>query len=145
MRRQQQQPTAFGIVTLLAGLLVIATGCSTSKPGGKVATPTPTEVVGKAPKAELPGKAVFLSQGCGACHTFKAAGSTGTIGPDLDKLAQYAQAAQQASLKDFVSTSITDPGAYVEKGFPAGVMPKTYTSLSAQQLSDLVAFLTQKS
>jgi mono/diheme cytochrome c family protein len=32
------------------------------------------------------GKKVFLSSGCGACHTLKDAGSTGTVGPNLDQL-----------------------------------------------------------
>jgi Cytochrome c, mono- and diheme variants len=32
------------------------------------------------------GKAVFASAGCVSCHTLKAAGSTGTIGPNLDQL-----------------------------------------------------------
>ena len=140
----QQQPTAFRMVTLL-GVVVVASGCSHSRPGGKNVTPTPTEVVGKAPTAALPGKGIFVSQGCGSCHTFKPAGTTGTVGPDLDKLAQYAQEANQASLPDFVSTSITDPGAYIAPGYQAGIMPSTYSSLSHQQLSDLVAFLTQGS
>ena len=32
------------------------------------------------------GKAVFASAGCGGCHTLKAAGATGTVGPNLDAL-----------------------------------------------------------
>ncbi len=32
------------------------------------------------------GSAVFASAGCSGCHTLKAAGATGTIGPDLDQL-----------------------------------------------------------
>ncbi|MGZ4354360.1 MAG: c-type cytochrome, partial [Gaiellaceae bacterium] len=32
------------------------------------------------------GKAVFASAGCGGCHTLKAAGSSGTVGPNLDQL-----------------------------------------------------------
>ena len=32
------------------------------------------------------GSAVFASAGCSGCHTLKAAGATGTIGPDLDDL-----------------------------------------------------------
>jgi cbb3-type cytochrome c oxidase subunit III len=31
------------------------------------------------------GKSIFASAGCGSCHTFEAAGSTGTIGPNLDE------------------------------------------------------------
>ena len=30
------------------------------------------------------GKAVFASAGCGGCHTLQAAGSSGTVGPNLD-------------------------------------------------------------
>jgi mono/diheme cytochrome c family protein len=38
-------------------------------------------------KAAAPdGKAVFASAGCGSCHTLKAAGATGNIGPNLDTL-----------------------------------------------------------
>jgi cbb3-type cytochrome c oxidase subunit III len=31
------------------------------------------------------GKSIFASAGCGSCHTFQAAGTTGTIGPNLDE------------------------------------------------------------
>jgi len=31
------------------------------------------------------GKTIFLTAGCTSCHTLKDAGSTGTIGPNLDK------------------------------------------------------------
>jgi len=31
------------------------------------------------------GKVVFQTKGCGACHTLKAAGSTGAVGPNLDE------------------------------------------------------------
>jgi mono/diheme cytochrome c family protein len=136
-------------LALLALLVVVAGGCS--KPGNKVVTPTPTTVIGTIPKPPAQvtgnaaaGKAVFVSSGCGACHTFTPAGSKGTVGPDLDKLPEYAKAANRGSLEDFVKESITDPGAYVAPGYPNGVMPGTYGgTLSAQQLADLVAFLTQ--
>lgn len=115
-------------------------------------TPTPSKVVGKVsnPKANIPkgdataGKAVFVNNGCGACHVFKAAAAAGSVGPDLDKLAQYATTANQGTTEAFTRQSITDPGAYVEKGYAAGIMP-AFSTLSAQQLSDLVAFLTQGS
>ena len=32
------------------------------------------------------GAKVFADAGCKNCHTLKAAGATGTVGPDLDKL-----------------------------------------------------------
>ena len=33
-----------------------------------------------------PGAQVFADAGCGSCHTLQAAGSTGTLGPNLDQL-----------------------------------------------------------
>jgi cytochrome c551/c552 len=130
---------------LLVGLLV---GCGV--PGGKETTPTPVTIVGKPPTPPAPvvgdpaaGKTVFISAGCGACHIFTPAGTTGKIGPNLNNLAAYAKAANQG-LVEFTKTSIVDPGAYVAPGYPAGVMPATYgTSLTARQLVDLIAFLVK--
>ncbi len=41
---------------------------------------------GAKPSAAPDGKKVFASAGCGSCHTLKAAGATGNIGPNLDTL-----------------------------------------------------------
>jgi mono/diheme cytochrome c family protein len=105
--------------------------------------PVADTVVGTV-KAEDPGKAIFLSQGCGACHTFKPAGSgaSGTIGPDLDKLPEYAKTANQPLAK-FVDESIVDPDKYIEKGYPKGVMPKSYKDMPPNDLKALVDFLTK--
>jgi mono/diheme cytochrome c family protein len=46
--------------------------------------PAPSSGGGKA--AAPNGKEVFASAGCGACHTLKAAGATGNVGPNLDQL-----------------------------------------------------------
>ena len=106
--------------------------------------PTQTTSAGPPGNAKA-GKAVFASSGCGGCHTFKPAGSNGQVGPDLDKLPQYAKQANQGSLTDFVRESIVNPSAYLQPGFQ-NVMPGSYgQTLSKQQLADLVAFLTQKS
>jgi cytochrome c oxidase subunit II len=134
-------------LALIVVLGALVAGCG----GEKTVAPEPETVEGAVPQAPQPqalpkgdptaGKAVFASQGCGGCHTYKPAGTSGTTGPDLDKLAQYAQTAGKPEAA-FVHESIVDPGAYVEKGFPDGVMPK-YDTLSQKQLADLVAFLTQ--
>jgi cytochrome c551/c552 len=89
------------------------------------------------------GKRLFAANGCGGCHTFKPAGTNGQIGPDLDKLAQYAKQANQGPLKQFVATSIVNPSAYIQPGYQ-NVMPTTYAKLPPKQIVDLVAFLTQK-
>ncbi len=90
------------------------------------------------------GKAVFASAGCAACHVFKAAAATGTIGPDLDNLAAYAQKAGEPLAQFTREAIVAPPAKYVPAGFPTTVMPTTFgSSLSATQLNDLVAFLTQ--
>jgi cytochrome c oxidase subunit II len=90
------------------------------------------------------GEAVFAQNGCGSCHTLAAAKSTGTTGPNLDELGQEAQAAGKP-LEAFVRESITDPDAYVQKGYPAGVMPKTFANLPKEQLDALVQYLVDSS
>jgi mono/diheme cytochrome c family protein len=94
---------------------------------------TTTEEPSGSPEA---GKAVFAAQGCGGCHTFAAAGSTGTTGPNLDETLAGKDAA-------YVRRAIVDPDADIAQGFSSGVMPQTYEDqLSPDQLDDLVAFLS---
>jgi cytochrome c oxidase subunit II len=91
------------------------------------------------------GAAIFKNNGCGACHTLTAAGTTGKVGPDLDKLSAEAQQARQA-LSSFVRTSIADPNAYIQPGYPKNVMPQTFgKTLSKQQLDSLVTYLITSS
>jgi cytochrome c oxidase subunit 2 len=96
------------------------------------------------PSASVSGAAVFKNNGCGACHTLTAAGTTGKVGPDLDKLPQWAAQAKQP-LESFVKTSIVDPNAYIQPGFPKNVMPATFASLPPQQLDALVQYLISSS
>ncbi|WP_217915265.1 cbb3-type cytochrome c oxidase subunit I [Miltoncostaea marina] len=42
-----------------------------------------------------PGLEVFVASGCGSCHAFQAAGSTGAVGPSLDERAPTADRAEQ--------------------------------------------------
>jgi cytochrome c oxidase subunit 2 len=88
-----------------------------------------------------PGLAAFQANGCGGCHTLQNAGSTGTTGPDLDKLKSEAAKANRGSLEKFITESITDPAAYLEPGYK-DLMPHTFgQTLSASQLSALVTYL----
>ena len=93
--------------------------------------PNTTEAAGD-PAA---GEALFASSGCGGCHTFSAAGTNGTVGPNLDEGLQGKDAA-------FVHESIVNPNAEVAEGYQPGIMP-SFDQLSDQQVDDLVAFLTQ--
>jgi mono/diheme cytochrome c family protein len=98
--------------------------------------PPPTTTAEQPSGSPEAGKTVFQASGCGGCHTFSAAGTTGTIGPDLDEVLAGKDA-------PFVEQSIVEPNAEIAEGYGAGVMPQTYRDqLSPKQIDDLVAFLT---
>jgi cytochrome c551/c552 len=134
------RPMRRGVLTAVCAAAVLALAACGSQ---GVVSPAPQTVVGTV-QAEAPGKAIFINQGCGACHTYAPAGpeANGNIGPDLDKLAQYAKGANQP-LATFVHDSIVNPNKYVQKGYPKNVMPKSYASLPATDLKDLVDFLSK--
>jgi cytochrome c2 len=117
--------------------------------GGGDTTPPPQGTTGQSTGGEdegqgatAGGKEVFDENGCGSCHTFQPAGSNGTVGPDLDNLATFAQTAGKP-VEEFTRESIVDPNAYTEKGFPEGIMPP-FDNLSSEDLDALVEFLTSK-
>jgi mono/diheme cytochrome c family protein len=87
--------------------------------------------------SSVDGAQVFATAGCTGCHTLADAGSTATTGPDLD-------GALKGKDASFIKTSIVDPNAYVEKGYPPDVMPQSYgTDLSPEELDALVSYLQQ--
>lgn len=125
------------LLVLVLPLFVAACG------GGETTTPTPEGVEGSVPQETVAagdaeaGKEVYDSANpsCGTCHTFEAAGSDGTTGPNLDESLEGKDA-------QFILESIVNPDAEITEGFSAGIMPKTYgEDLSDKQLADLVAFL----
>ncbi|MGH2921546.1 MAG: c-type cytochrome [Gaiellaceae bacterium] len=104
-------------------------------PGGEPQPPgTTTETPRGDPQA---GRAVFLAQGCGSCHRFSAAGTQGSVGPNLDESLEGKDA-------EYIRQSIVDPNAEIAEGFQPGLMPGDYgEKLTPKQLADLVAFLSQ--
>jgi cytochrome c553 len=69
------------------------------------------------------GKRLFAQSGCSGCHTFKAAGSSGTQGPDLDA----------------VNPSVGRVMRQLEH--PGGLMPSFAGKLSDGEKRDLAAFV----
>jgi cytochrome c oxidase subunit II len=139
-------PTKVGtypvICTELCGLghALMRTSAIVMKPAAFQAWVRKQKNAAKAPPGQA-GKAVFAGNGCASCHTLKAAGATGKVGPDLDKLPAYAKQAGKP-LEDFVKESIVDPNAYVQPGFPKNVMP-SFATMPKEQLDSLVAFLVK--
>jgi mono/diheme cytochrome c family protein len=86
-----------------------------------------------------PGAEVFLTQGCGSCHTLAELGdvATGTVGPNLDEVIP-------GQTPKEVEKSIVDPDAEIAQGFPSGVMPDNYgDDLTPKQLQDLSDFIVE--
>lgn len=88
------------------------------------------------------GQAVFVQAGCNACHTISGI-SSGIVGPALDGLAARAgQTVSGLTAEEYIRQSIMEPSAHVVEGFADDVMPQTFgTTLSEEQINDLVAFL----
>lgn len=82
------------------------------------------------------GKQVFISNSCGSCHTFAAAGTTGTVGPDLN------ESLATDDDKEGIEEMIVDPEAEIAEGYSGGIMPQNFGALlSEEELADLVEFL----
>ena len=126
------------LLVLLALLLGVA-GCG----GGEEVAPLPETVEGTVPAAttsetttgEEPttsvegdaanGEKVFASAGCGGCHTLKAAGSSGNVGPNLDDAKP-----DVALVVDRVTNG-------------QGVMPSFKGQLSEQEIADVAQYVVE--
>ena len=71
------------------------------------------------------GKAIFAEAGCGGCHTLKAAGATGTVGPNLD---------DAKPSKELVIDRVTNG---------KGVMPSFKDSYSAEQIAAVADYVSK--
>jgi mono/diheme cytochrome c family protein len=115
--KDQKETAGAEPVTTTAQSTAPATTTSPTSTGQTTTTPS-------APTGDAAaGKQVFASAGCESCHTLKAAGSTGTIGPNLDQL--------KPELPAIVHQ--------VEVG--GGPMPAFKGQLSDKQIQDVSAFV----
>jgi mono/diheme cytochrome c family protein len=115
-------------------IVLLAAGCGS----GQAVKPLPDTVVGTVPTQAtaaiaaiykhgdpVAGKQVFASAGCGGCHTLKDAGTSGTVGPNLDQA--------QPPLSKVVTQVINGGGA----------MPPFKGTLSAKQIADVAAYVVK--
>ena len=122
------------VMLALVALLLGAAGCG----GEEVVRPVPETVEGTLPEVETTegpaitlegdasnGEQIFSSAGCGGCHTLEAAGSSGTVGPNLDEA--------QPSLALAIQR--------VTNG--AGAMPPYKDQLSEQEIVDVATFVVE--
>jgi cytochrome c6 len=133
---------AVALGSLVAVLALVGTGCGGSDDDSSAPPATTTETTttttttttggetttgGGETGDATNGKAVFASAGCGSCHTFSEANSSGTVGPNLDDLAPSF---------DTVVRQVTNGG---------GPMPAFKDQLSEQEIRDVAAFVSGSS
>lgn len=118
------------LALLLAALALVvgAAACG----GGEDESATPETVEGTVPTEAAPaegdpqkGEELYASAGCGGCHVFEPAGSSGTVGPSLDDS----------------NVSAEDAFQQIKNG--GGGMPAFGDRLSDQEIADVAAFVTQ--
>ena len=110
---------ALVIVLLFAGPSLIG-----AKKSGAAASPTGGAANPAGASGQPSGSAVFISAGCGKCHTLKAAGATGSVGPNLDQLQPTAAQVSQI----------------VQSG--GGVMPSFSGKLSAAEIAAVASYVS---
>lgn len=71
------------------------------------------------------GKSIYATAGCGGCHTFSPAGSTGSVGPNLDE------------------ANIDFDAAFQQIKNGGSGMPAFGDRLSDAEIADVAAFVTQ--
>lgn len=133
-RLRSMRRSTLAASTLAAAFALAVAGC-----GGEEVGATPEAVEGEIPTqtepgADLPaldldgdaanGESIYAAQGCGACHTFAPAGSSGNIGPNLDdSQPTYELAVDRVTLG-------------------RGGMPSFGDKLQSQEIADVSAFVS---
>ena len=142
--------------TLLLSLVLIVVLLALTACGGGAAKPAGGEQPAAAGGGNADaGKKLFSepviasagSPGCGTCHSLEK--DKTLVGPSLAGIAtDAANTVKEADYKgtaknadEWLRESILNPNVDVPEGFKPDIMPKTFNKLSAQELTDLVAFL----
>ncbi len=125
-RPRLTSPSLQGFAIVMTLLVMVGLGAGGWAIGRSAASAEPA---GFAPPAQVepdagPGAQIFVSAGCGNCHTLAAAGTTGTVGPDLDTA--------QPSL-DLALDRIANG---------AGAMPAYEGRLSEDEIREVAEFVT---
>ena len=123
------------VFLLLAVFAVDMTACG----GGDEATPTPQTVEGTVAETgeettedggagqgdAAAGEEVFAQGGCGGCHVLEAAGTAGTVGPNLD---------ESKPSFELVVDRVTNG---------SGVMPSFKDQFSEEQIQNVAAYVVE--
>lgn len=123
--------TGLGAAALAFAVVALAFGIHENPEGETATSRSPAGAPASAQVENDSGRAIFGRMGCGSCHTLGAAGSAGSMGPNLDTRLQHHTRAT-------LIAQITAPAS--GGGFSA--MPSDFGSrMSSRELDSLVDFL----
>ncbi|MQC26565.1 MAG: cytochrome c [Chloroflexi bacterium] len=114
-------------IAVLIALIAVLSACSGQGSGGALSA-----------EAQV-GQGLFTQQ-CASCHATQP--DLTIVGPSLAGIAQTAASRVPGqSAADYIETSIRQPDAYINEGFP-DVMPKTFAQIfEDHEIDALVAYL----
>ena len=113
----------FRLGTVVVALALLLAACGGSSSSSSSSAPASSSSSGGTQNASAAGKQVF-TQNCGGCHTLKDAGTSGSVGPDLDQLQPP---------KATVVRQVNNGG---------GPMPAFKGKLSAAQINDVATYVS---
>ena len=113
-----------GAVVWVTGTQEVEREAAAETGGGEETTPVETTTTETSAGDPAAGKNVFASAGCGSCHTLADAGTSGSVGPNLDDSNPPAE---------LVVDRVTNG---------QGVMPPFADTLSEQQIADVAAYVS---
>jgi cytochrome c oxidase subunit II len=120
-----------GAAALALAVVALTVGIRDGSGGEGAASGTAARVGGMR-TADEAGRAIFVRMGCGSCHTLAAAGSAGSIGPNLDR---QLRRHTRASLIARITAAPSAAGSF-------SAMPTDFGSrMNARELDALVRFL----
>ena len=109
--------------------LATAGGGGKEQPAGRVQSAGTT---GETPR----GLVVWAEQGCGSCHTLRAANAQGMVGPDLDL-------ALEGRSREFIHTSIVAPYAEIAPEYGDNMPDDFAKRIAPDDLDALVDYLAE--
>lgn len=117
--------TRIAVILLALSLGVVAAGCGDDSRDGSEGAPEETTLTDTTDEESFAaGRAIFLDD-CGSCHTLSEAGTSGTVGPNLDEASPSV---------DTVRTQVREGG---------GAMPAFEGELSDDQIEDVAGYVAQ--
>lgn len=117
------------LVAIATSLAIATISVYSSEPSVRSIRSTPT------------GEVLFLTKGCGGCHSIAGVAERATNAPDLTDLAQIAgDRVVGLTAEAYVRQSLREPQAFIVPGF-GGNFEMPTLALTDDEIDSLVAFL----